>query len=336
MSFNNYHQGSQAFNHMIPGNGESVNGNTGTFNFSKSLIDLPGISEASRLRLDLIYVPRSPGGFGLPDGWTFKLPFVLPDKSLTIAGRTYVIDFEWADTTNYKSGLRYVNDHGMRFLRHPSLPNLPHDFPGQYAYSMKVQDGTSYYFDTGGKLILQEDIHGTCVYYSYVSEGGSTVLDRASTLKSIQDSWGQIINIDCQPGLQMLITGPDGGSYTIQYLSYREGVSAVVDPIGNRVTFQHLEFASENRVMSAISYPTGLRTQFNYVGLPYLDNNGVSRTMPAVQDYIHLDENGALMDHTSYSFFSDLGPATYTGSVLGYKMNSGSDSLMDSNNLDYR
>ena len=53
---------------------------------------------------------------GLPKGWSYNLDFVIPGKSVTYNGTTYVIDPNWQDDSGYQSGLKYLNQHGICFI----------------------------------------------------------------------------------------------------------------------------------------------------------------------------------------------------------------------------
>ena len=60
--------------------------------YSKSLIDLRGITPSINCVLDLTYSAGQSKSFGLPKNWTFSFPFLIPGKSVTTQQRTYIID----------------------------------------------------------------------------------------------------------------------------------------------------------------------------------------------------------------------------------------------------
>jgi len=145
------YQGSQAYPFHTGGN-ESVNRNTGSVVYSKTLVDLRGVTESINFKLDISYASGQSKILGLPKNWTFSIPFLIPGKSVTTHQRTYAIDFDYkfwfltsglinnltptrgAEATGYQSGLRYINDHGIKLENAlPSQP-LPSGRPGQYVW----------------------------------------------------------------------------------------------------------------------------------------------------------------------------------------------------------
>lgn len=76
------YRGSQAFNQVFAAE-EQVNKSTGSLSLTTVLIDLPGIRNSIDLKLSLIYSPGSSGILGLPNGWLFDLPYVVPRRSFS-------------------------------------------------------------------------------------------------------------------------------------------------------------------------------------------------------------------------------------------------------------
>lgn len=106
--------------------------NTGSLHFVQPLVDLRGVLNSIDLKLNLTYSARNLGMFGLPPSWGLDLLYVFPGVSLTSKGRTFVLDFDWADASDCHFGLRYINDHGMEFKQvSPALP-LPSGLSGSY------------------------------------------------------------------------------------------------------------------------------------------------------------------------------------------------------------
>jgi len=60
--------------------------------YSKSLVDLRGITPSINCTLDLTYSAGQSKSFVLPMNWTFSFPFLIPGKSVTTQQRTYIID----------------------------------------------------------------------------------------------------------------------------------------------------------------------------------------------------------------------------------------------------
>jgi hypothetical protein len=319
------YEGSEAFANIVLAQNESINPNTGTLNFFKSVVKLRGKRESINVVLDITYCPNSPGTFGLPEGWGIKLPHVTPGASVTVGGRTYAVDFGWADVKGYKSGLRYLNGHGVQFeMKIPALP-LPSGKPGEYKYRLIQGDGSVDYFDATGKLIEHDDLFGNHIYYSYASGGSSP---RNFLLDYIEDSWGQKIQFKYQPGSQMIIIAPDQGKTTFNLSS--QGVHTIEDPVGLTTRFQYGSSPVNGRnILTQITYPTGLVSRFSYGRIEYLDKNGVSAWMPAVQRHRHLDSSGKTLALTDYRYGSLSSGRTYTGSKVGCKLGGLRDDLMD-------
>ncbi|HLF09920.1 MAG TPA: hypothetical protein VJA26_01805, partial [Gammaproteobacteria bacterium] len=145
MSDNQY-QGSQAFNQSFLAN-EFVTRNTGTLNVTKALVNLRGLAAGVRLTINLTYAAGTSGLLGLPSNWGFGLAFVVPGASLTSQGKTSVIDPTWTDVTGYQSGLRYVNDHGIKSKSVVPPQPLPSGQPGTYSYTLTYNDGACDYYD---------------------------------------------------------------------------------------------------------------------------------------------------------------------------------------------
>ncbi|KAK6337252.1 hypothetical protein TWF730_002659 [Orbilia blumenaviensis] len=328
------YKGSQAFTNLTGGD-ESVNPNTGTLSFSIPLIQLRGIKESINLSTKLLYNAGSIGSFGLPPGWGFDIPFVVPGVSLTTKGRTYVIDPLWKDVSNYSSGLKYINNHGMNFQSiSPPLP-LPNIKPGEpgygleYYYQLRYIDGAKDYFDANGHLLEHADVYGNYQYYQY-HEG--------ALLAYIQDSWKQKITFAHQPGTQMVITRPDDSKITINFNSAT--LDSLLDAVGNTTSFEYIRVGEENPpVISSINYPTNLQSRFEYTSILYLDENYKEHYLPAVQHHYHLDTSvqggPKLLKHTNYRFGESTGGRTYTGAGANYTMSGLKDSLMESGHTGY-
>ncbi|KAH8803342.1 hypothetical protein F5884DRAFT_756625 [Xylogone sp. PMI_703] len=307
------YQGSQAYG-LNPGGNESVNRNTGSVTYSKTLVDLRGVLPSINFNLQISYTPGQSGTSGLPRNWSFSTPFVIPGKSVTTQQRTYVIDPTWADATGFQSGLRYINDHSMKFESvSPSQP-LPSGRPGLYAWRFKMSDGGLDYYDDAGKILEHADIFGNTIYYQYLGQGEGP---KTALIDLMIDSWGQTINFAYQTGEMIQITSPDGGK--TQLTISNQGIEEVIDPEGYHTSFTYVSVASQT-VLSTIQHPTSLQTRFEYQTLNFLDDNGNQRALPAVQDHYRLDINQKVLSQTNYRFGEATAGCTYTGYTSGYKM----------------
>ncbi|MEH6460451.1 RHS repeat domain-containing protein [Chitinimonas sp. JJ19] len=327
MSGSSQYQNSQAFNQSFS-TAESVNPNTGSFTFSKSLVSLRGITSSIGLNINLSYASGTTGLMGLPSGWSFGIAFVVPGSSLTTQGQTSIIDLTWSDETGYQSGLRYLNDHGIKFS--PVVPDqpLPSGQPGTYAYKLSYGDGGCDYYDATGKLVEHADLFGNHINYFYTDQFSGALNNQ---LDYITDSFGQVVRFGYGSNA-IIITTPDGGQNTINFSS--RGVENIVDPLGNATVLNYTTCANQT-VVSTIQYPTGLNTTMTYTGIAYVDANGAESAFPAVSMLTHLDSDASIADCTTYAFGTDSDGNTFTGYAAGYRMSAGTDSLMDSNNTLY-
>ncbi|WP_083237476.1 MULTISPECIES: RHS repeat domain-containing protein [Burkholderia] len=318
------YRGSQAFNQIFAVE-EQVNKSTGSLSLTKVLIDLAGVRHSIDLKLSLVYSPGSSGILGLPKGWLYDLPYVVPGKSLSLHGRSFIIDPLWSDATGYQSGLRYENNHGILFRT--VIPAQPLPSGGQYSYRADLADGTRYFFDSVGKLLAQQDRFGNSLVYSYVTD--RDVYN--NFLSSITDSWGQTITFAQMPGVEQSLTLPDGGNLSLALSP--QGVASIVDQLNQTTTLSYSTFATQP-VVTQISYPTGLTTTVTYTGITGKFSDGSSVSFPAVATLTHADASGFL-DQTLYTYGMNTAGRTFTGASAGYLMSSGADGLMDSNNMSY-
>ena len=284
------YQGSQAFSQGSVTN-ELVTPNTGSLNLSKAIVSLRGINGGIGLTINLSYSAGSQGLLGLPSGWGFGIAYLIPGSSLTTQGKTSIIDLNWTDESGYQSGLRYVNNHGMKFQDIIPPQPLPSGRPGTYSYQLRYTDGSNDYYDSTGKLVEHDDLFGNAITYYYTDQFAGPLKNR---LDYIIDSFGQTVQFQYGPN-SILVTTPDGAQTTINWSS--QGVQNIVDPVGSVTSFTY-QTASGQNVVSSVQYPTGLTTQLQYVAISYLDASGNQRSFAAVSDLYHLDAAGnASVDH---------------------------------------
>ncbi|PTB67801.1 hypothetical protein BBK36DRAFT_1167105 [Trichoderma citrinoviride] len=327
------YQGSQAFTHIIPGREESINPNTGTLNFSKPLLQLRGPISSADFHLVLSYQPGSAGAFGLPRNWSFDLPYVVPESSVTFAGRTYAIDYNWSDLDGHRSGLKYMNNHGVVF--EPIVPPqpLPTGQPGEYAYKLKLQDGSMDYFDAFGRPVARQDLFGNSLHYVYLDgqTGGAVTSDPC--LDYILDSWGQKVTFEYLPGLEMLIKGPATQLTRLRFT--KAGVDLVTDSMGFDTRFTYTSVPDVPSVLEEISYPTGMASKFVYSALDYLDGGNNVRHLPAVSHHYQMNAQGETLKHTNYQYGPSDG-LTFTGISIGCQLSGLTDDLMDQGDANYQ
>ncbi len=326
------YKGSQAFNQMFLVD-EYINKNSGSLILSKPIVNLKGINQHIGLKISLAYsaAPSGSGVLGLPKNWGWSISYVMPGTNGTVTsqGKTSVIDLTWADSNGYQSGIRYLNNNGVKF--EPIVP--PQLVPGRstatYSFKYKYADGSVDYFDSTGKLLQHADIYGNAINYYYTPEIGTVstcLLDR------IVDSFGQTTQFSYDPNT-IYVTTPDGSKTTILYSA--SGISQIEDPLGNKTLMQYTSESGDS-VINQINYPTGLQTNIIYTAIGYYDTQGGTKTFPAVSQLTHLDETGAFMSQTQYAYGVETAGNTYTGYNAGYRIGGNSDGLMESNNTTYR
>ena len=322
------YQGSQAYA-AITGSSESVNRNTGTVEFNKNVVFLRGVVSSIGLNINVSYSQGLQGAFGLPKNWTFGIPFVIPGKSVTTQGKTYVIDFGWADAKGYQSGLKYINNHAIKFKRiMPSKP-LPFDQKGSYGWEFRMIDGAYDYYDDAGKIVMHADRFGNYILYHYTDAQAGPLSCR---LDFIRDSWGQKVEFTYQPGSLIHVKSPNQGQTEI--ILGNHGIASIKDACDYVTAFTY-DQSSGVDVLRTIRYASSLQVKFNYTSIKFLDLQGNTQLRPAVQDHLHLDKAGSVLSHTQYKF-GDSTSSTYTGFSSGYQFGGAQDALMQSNNQLYR
>lgn len=321
MSDNSF-EGSQAFN-RISNAYEDVIPNSGSLILNIPIVDLIGKQEGIGLTIQLSYSMGVSGSLGLPDNWSFGIPSLVPGESLEIKGMRYIIDPDWTDSTGYASGLKYENNHGIAFVNNISGAPLPYgQYSATYQFAFSDTDGSAYYFDSTGKLLMNADRHGNYIYYSYTSN---------NLLDYIVDSFGQQTTFGYNPN-QIIVTCPDGRATTLNYSN--AGISSLVDPLGHTTNFTNSLQGNFN-VVSAIDYPSGKTTNVSYTSIEFQDSNNAVYAIPAISDLYYMDQDNTLA-HYQYAYGTDTGGNTFTGLQGGYTLSSSADGLLDSNNTLYQ
>ncbi|KAI5210810.1 hypothetical protein AUEXF2481DRAFT_32101 [Aureobasidium subglaciale EXF-2481] len=316
--------GSQAYSH-VTGGSEGINRNTGSVEFSQVLLDLRGVLGTIGLTISLRYSYGVSGRFGLPRNWSFNIPHIIDGQSFTSQGKTFLIDNDWADTTGYQSGLKYVNNHGMSFMAQIPSEKLPSGKDGEYTWRFRQTDGSVQYFDAAGNILEHDDVFGNFIYYSYVNN--------TSFLEYIQDSFGQKITFNYQAGESITITAPDGGLSIIEIAN--ENVARSTDPAGLITAFGYTNTPSQG-LLSRIEYPSCLVSEFTYGRISYLTADGGTDFVPVVTNHYHRDSAGTELTQTTYQFGSGTNGGTFTGYNLGIRFGSQQDALIESDSYRYR
>ncbi|KAF4952513.1 hypothetical protein FGADI_6748 [Fusarium gaditjirri] len=227
--------------------------------------------------------------------------------------------FADSDTSQYQ---------GSQAFAHRAVGNSDND----HCYSF----GTLGVFGmpTGWGLGLPHVIPGVSV----TAEGRTYVIDpdcgsgndpTTARLDFIVDSWGQKIHFKYQPGTEVIIVGPDNSQANVIFAA--EGVNLLTDAAGLETAFSYSTFAGTKKVISKITHPTGLVSAFDFVNIAFIDRSGGTDYMPAVQDFRRMDQDGNIMENTTYRIGTLSGGATYTGASIDLKMGGLQDALRDGN-----
>ncbi|KAK6502013.1 hypothetical protein TWF481_009831 [Arthrobotrys musiformis] len=326
MSDNSAYQGSQAFNAKGNAN-EYVSPGTGSLSLTRSLINLPGKSDSIGLSINLSYSQGSQGSFGLPPNWSFGIPYLIPNQSLSCQGKTYVIDPDWIDDTSgnpHQSGLKYVNNHGLK-LTNVNFAELPSREPGYWSWCFKQEDGAKNYFDATGKLLEHDDVFGNYIYYEYEDENASPT---ETSITRIKDSWGQTVYFEYDPSGEITVTSADGGTTSIQF--DENGVQSIRDAENNLTLFCY-DTSRSSPLLCSVEYPVGLTSIFQYQDLPYNSPDRETGFQAAVSDHIHKDGE-TVLDWTTYTFSDN----TFTGYSIGCILGGQKDDLIENGDKYYR
>ncbi|MCS4510458.1 RHS repeat-associated core domain-containing protein [Xylophilus ampelinus] len=317
--------GSQALN-RISSAIEDVIPNSGSLLLNIPIADLVGVTEDIGLKINLSYSLGGGGTLGLPTNWSFGIPSIASGSAIGIKGSRYIVDPFWTDATGYASGLKYVNNHGVKFVDNIVSQPLPHGQYGvEYQFTYSDTDGSVCYFDSTGALLMKANRYGSYVYYAYTPE------PQGNLLAYIIDSFGQKTTFTYELG-QIVVTLPNGLPVTIN--TDAGHVYSVVDLIGDATIFNYTT-QNDFSVISTVTYPSGKTTNVVYTTIGFLDQSGNSYAIPAVSDLYLLDPKNALLAHYQYTYGTQSGGNTFTGFTGGYSLSSSSDGLLDSNNTAY-
>jgi hypothetical protein len=275
------------------------------------------------LRLDLLYQYGITGKFGLSQNWSLDIPLVVDNRTLTINGRTYLVDFEWSDASGYASGLRYINKANVSFRQISPPENLPSGH-GTYGYQLDQPDGSSVYFDVHGQPLEEHQADGS--YVQYIFSGGEEAA--GPLLESIQHSSGASIKVT--NGDSQMTVALDAGNATKVYFT-EDGVHSVLSVDGLSTYFDYVPFSGNSRtkILSGITYPTGLVSRYEYGAEEFLDATRSSQYWPKIQDFYQMDQDGTIHQHISYDLGGYSGGNTFTGAAIGLEMAGDTDTLMD-------
>lgn len=305
---------------------ESINPNTGAFTLTIPLLKLAGINGLD-LNLQAQLSRGKRGLLGLPPGWQFNLSFVIPGKSVTFNYQTYIIDANWSNTYGYRSGLKYLNNHGIKFQQIFPPQQLAYDQRQYYAFLLSYADGGNEYFDNLGRLIAQDDRYHNHILWYYQDNQGIF----SERLAFVVDSYQQQISFS-YAATTIMATLPNNTQVLIEYS--QRGIERYYDALGYYSEIDYL-LVLENYLPYKILAPSGLQTQVAYSTISYRDDKGALGRLPVVRQIKHLDlANKQLLDTTNYSYGSSSNGHNYSG-YPSYSLNAAQDTLFESNNGAY-
>ncbi|TGJ62488.1 hypothetical protein EYR41_002465 [Orbilia oligospora] len=269
MTSESQYQGSQAYAANVPSE-ESVSPNSGSVGFSKTLVDLRGKTSSIGLQLKLSYTPGVKGSF---------------------------VDPNWADQDGWKSGLRYVNNHGMLFehvFPAEPLPSNRPNRPGDYEWRFKTIDGSTKYFDPYGKLLEHFDLYGNSIYFSYVDDLAGPM---TAKVDYILDSWDQKISFEYDLDGAMYLHAPDDGQTKVEFGTH--GVESIEDPMGYITEFTYIPLAGQTHWTGMATPSVFRRVPIIYIKISMkinswrrntnMDTKGEARQISRVYyNYLHL------------------------------------------------
>ncbi|MCY4043460.1 MAG: hypothetical protein OXE99_00110, partial [Cellvibrionales bacterium] len=312
---------SQAHNHQQLFQAQ-VNTATGSFIFSYPLINAIGRIEP--FHFNLSYRFNKKGMFGLPTGWAFDIDYI-DNKTAILGGKHWLIDEEWSDETEYKSGLKYFNQHGSKFIDEGEAKPIP-THPGlNYRYKAIHKDGSLKYFSHQGLLVLSIDRFNNAITYRY--DMPINKLEDAR-ITEIDDNFGNKYSFTYEPD-SLTLTYPDGNQHKIFYND--QGVNDIINPLNQRFHISYVQ-AFDYSLIRSITTPSGLITQLIHDSVPYRKGSA-TKQMPVVTYFRQYD----LADHKVHhdAHYSYAKGNNYTG-YPNYALNDTTDSLMDSGNEAYR
>ena len=315
------YKGSHAYNQVSHANA-SVNTATGTLHFSYPIIETSGIHVP--FKINLTYQFNSKGVFGLPDGWQLDINYISSGMAV-LGGQQWLIDPLWHDEHLFSSGLKYYNQHGTMFRDENAERPIPAYPTMSYRYRAMHKDGSVNYFSAQGLMVLQVDRFGNRVIIEYEQPAQSI---EEARLSAIIDNYGNRYTFVYEPGT-LIARYPDGRE---QYVYFSEhGVTAIVDLMQQRYELSYIS-RQNYPLIKTINTPFGLITDLEYGTIP-CKRDGIDSQLPVVNHFRQYESETKKLHYETY--YSYIKNNNYTGYPL-YEISKESDSLIDSNNQNYR
>ena len=325
------YKGSQANNDVLKSLSETVNPATDSLSLSLPLIKAKGYLP---LNITLTYSSGTQGLFGLPTGWQYNLDSVVPGKSATVDGQTYVIDPNWKDMDGNATGLKYLNEQGVSFKKVSSNPAVPYDDGRHYQYLFTNNDGSHDYFDSTGKLLMQDDRFGNHITYHYRYDSRGPL---NNPLVSVTDSLGTVYHFSLSSGmLEVSYTDSLGKTYSKSVTITSAGVQAYKDELGMTTAFGYITLDGMH-LINEITYPNGLQTMIKYGNkIKFKDAQGQQKYFLGVSEIQHIDlASHKVLDTKEYEYGTRDPGNNFTG-YPRYALGTDKDNLLESNSDSYQ
>ncbi|MFJ4963786.1 RHS repeat domain-containing protein [Streptomyces sp. NPDC088729] len=282
--------------------GGAVDERTGEARFSPALGGVSGAA-GSGLQLKAQFSQRlSSAGvnrFGLGQGMSLGLPFVDVER-----GTVVLPSGEQVMDSSKASGFKDypLKDVEFRAAAGPS--------PVTHAYEMKsLKDGSRSLFDSAGDLVAVEDRFG------HLTKLVWTIVNGQHRLSSVTGGWGSKLTVRYRGDAVTFVSpkrwGQTAAPETVVRLDQGR-VKSVTDPAGARTDVEWaVKGAARVNVPSAVTLPTGARTEFDY--REYEPRSGAVVAVSAFE--VKDSHGGTLTDRVSVSLDPDgaNGGRNFTG-----------------------
>ena len=170
-------------------------------------------------------------------GWAWNFPWISSQYIHLWDGQMYV--FDWTGETVLE------NHDGEHFVvKYLSRPNCD---PSCQVFVLYTKSGTTYEFDTAGRLRYIKDLSGNKITFNY----------SYATLDNIVDTLGRKVQFATLNGVPSSVsTGSQTVTYGYQTVNGVSVLASVTDSLGRATRFDHTD-ARTPYLLTGITYPTG-------------------------------------------------------------------------------
>ncbi len=170
-------------------------------------------------------------------GWAWNFPWISSQYIHLWDGQMYV--FDWTGETVLE------NHDGEHFVvKYLSRPNCD---PSCQVFVLYTKSGTTYEFDTAGRLRYIKDLSGNKITFNY----------SYATLDNIVDTLGRKVQFATLNGVPSSVsTGSQTVTYGYQTVNGVSVLASVTDSLGRATRFDYTD-ARTPYLLTGITYPTG-------------------------------------------------------------------------------